>query len=213
VQGLIELGIEDSAIKCQALKTSFYGTGLEGLAEAAMSEIRRLPWVAAASAKTSTNRASSTESDRHVELERMLRRFDRFVRQLGRRHDGRDSFPISDEYDIQDLVHALLRCFSDDVRPEEVVPTYAGASSRMDFLLKAERAVIEVKVASDKLRDKQIGEQLIVDIRRYQAHPDCRSLLCIVYDVGSHIRNPMGLENDLSGKHGALDVRVIVTPQ
>lgn len=213
VEGLLELSIEDSAIKCQALKTSFYGTGLDGLSEAAMSEIRRLPWVAAAVAKPTPTRTSGAESERRSDIVRALRRFDRFVRQLGRRHDSREPIAIRDEYDAQDLIHALLRCLSDDVRPEEVAPTHAGASSRMDFLLKAERTVVEVKVASEKLRDKQIGDQLIIDIQRYQAHPDCKSLVCVVYDAGSHIRNPVGLETDLSGRQGDLDVRVIVTPQ
>jgi REase_DpnII-MboI len=32
---------------------------------------------------------------------------------------------IKDEYDVQDLLHAILRAFFDDVRPEEFVPSYA----------------------------------------------------------------------------------------
>jgi hypothetical protein len=143
----------------------------------------------------------------------MLERFDRFARQLARRYDGRPPFPMSDEYDVQDALHALLRSLTDDVRAEEVTPSYAGASSRMDFLLKQHDVVVEAKLASERLKDKQIGEELIVDIQRYQAHPHCKSLICLVYDPNGVIRNPAGLENDLSGRNGSLDVRVLVVPK
>lgn len=83
----------------------------------------------------------------------------------------------------------------------------------MDFLLKSEKIVIETKISSAKLRDRQIGEQLIIDIKRYQAHQNCETLVCFVYDPDGYIRNPKGLENDLSGKHNNVDVHVLVVPQ
>jgi hypothetical protein len=105
-----------------------------------------------------------------------------------------------------------LRAYFVDVRPEEAAPSCAGASSRLDFLLKEEKSVIEVKFAKKTLRDKQIGEQLFIDINRYQAHPDCNALYCLVYDPERSIRNPAGLERDISGKHGELTVAVVVVP-
>ncbi|HEV2495658.1 MAG TPA: hypothetical protein VG204_21575 [Terriglobia bacterium] len=146
-------------------------------------------------------------------LEPVLRRFHVVARQLSRRRDDRTTLTIEDEYDVQDLLHAILRGLFDDVRPEEATPSYAGGSSRMDFLLKSEKTVVETKMASVKLRDKSIGEQLIIDIKRYQTHPDCRRLVCFVYDPNGDIKNPEGLEKDLSGKHGDLEVRVIVAPR
>ena len=68
-------------------------------------------------------------------LEYLIQRFHQVVRQLKHRHDDRETLVIRDEYDVQDLLHALLRTLFDDVRPEEHTPSYAGASSRMDFLL------------------------------------------------------------------------------
>jgi hypothetical protein len=119
---------------------------------------------------------------------------------------------VNDEYDVQYILHALLRGLFADVRAEEVSPSYAGASSRLDFLLKDEQVVIETKMASASLKDKQIGEQLIVDIERYQTHPDCKSLICFVYDPENCIRNPVGMENDLRRKSEKLDVIVFVVP-
>ena len=80
----------------------------------------------------------------------------------------------------------------------------------MDFLLKSEQIVIETKFATDSLRDKRLGEELMVDIARYQSHPDCKRLVCFVYDPEGSLKNPAGLEADLSRVHGKLEVKVIV---
>lgn len=142
-----------------------------------------------------------------------MKRFHIISTQLKRRYNSRETLKISDEYDVQDLFHALLKIYFDDVRPEEYSPSRGGASSRLDFLLKNEKIVIEVKMASDKLTDKKIGEQLIIDIERYREHPDCDTLICFVYDPDMHIRNPTGLEKDLSRKEGSLEVVVMVAPK
>lgn len=113
---------------------------------------------------------------------------------------------------MQGLLHALLKTIFDDVRPEENSPSYAGASSRIDFLLKNEKIVIEVKISTPSLKDKTIGEQLIIDMKRYQAHPDCKTLVCFVYDPDGHIKNPIALENDLSGKQDNINVHLVVVP-
>lgn len=72
-------------------------------------------------------------------LTRICDRFHSVSRQLRQRHSARPTLDISDEYDVQDFLHALLRLFFDDVRAEEWTPSYAGQSARMDFLLKNER--------------------------------------------------------------------------
>ena len=85
---------------------------------------------------------------------------------------------MKDEYDVQDLLHALLRIFFKDIRPEEWVPSYAGSSSRMDFLLHQEEIVIEVKMTRDGLKQKELVDQLLIDIARYEKHPGCKTLIC-----------------------------------
>ena len=175
--------------------------------------LERLPWVGSLK-KADTKKAQGVELVPVLfQLERLLTRFYLVARQLECRYNNRETLRIDDEYDVQDLLHALLKTMCDDVRPEDVAPTRAGASSRVDFLLKTERIVVEVKMASFKLQDKQIGEQLIVDIERYKSHPDCSTLFCFVYDPGHHIANPVGLETDLSRKHDNLAVRVLVIPR
>ena len=119
---------------------------------------------------------------------------------------------ITDEYDVQDLLNAILRLHFEDVRPEEWTPSYAGGNNRMDFLLKNEEISIEVKMTRNGLKDKELGEQLIIDIAKYKAHPNCKTLYCYVFDPDGHIRNPRGLENDLTKEHDGLDVKVYIRP-
>jgi hypothetical protein len=132
-----------------------------------------------------------------LQINKLLTRFHVVAQQLKKRHAGRDSLRITDEYDVQDLIHALLRIEFDDIRPEEWTPSYAGKCARMDFLLKKQRTVIEVKMTRDKLTDKEIGDELLVDLVRYMNHPDCSTLICFVYDPDQLINNPAGLKHDL----------------
>lgn len=209
ITGLCEVTV-GGGVKISLQKTSFYNYGITQLHEALVDSLGKISWLEKPPKKGS---GGSSDTRTTVPLEPVLRRFHVIARQLRRRHDDRTTLTIDDEYDVQDLLHAILRGLFDDVRPEEGTPSYAGGSSRMDFLLKNEKTVVETKMASAKLRDKSIGEQLIVDIKRYQTHPDCRRLVCFVYDPSGDVKNPEGLEKDLSGKHGDLEVRVIVAPR
>ena len=147
-----------------------------------------------------------------VKLEKLLTKFHIVSQQLRERHDNRATLVIKDEYDVQDLLHALLRIEFEDVRSEEWTPRYAGSSTRMDFLLKQEKIVVEIKKASTTLREQKIGEQLILDIAHYKNHPDCKTLFCFIYDPDSTIRNRRGLIDDLEGGTNGLTVRVIIEP-
>lgn len=150
-------------------------------------------------------------ANENVEL--IINRFHQVCRQLSHRYSNRSTLNINDEYDVQDLFHALLKLYFDDVRPEEYTPSYAGAASRTDFLLKKEQIIIELKKSRSSLRAKQVGEQLIVDSQRYQAHPDCKRIICFVYDPEGFIANPKGIENDLSKEMNGIPVSVFIRPE
>jgi hypothetical protein len=146
-------------------------------------------------------------------VELICLRFHYVARQLRSRHADRETLSIEDEYDAQDLFHALLKLHFDDVRAEEWVPSYAGGSSRIDFLLKGEQLVVELKKTRTSLSDKSIGEQLIIDATRYRAHSDCKALICFVYDPEGRVGNPVGLERDLESMPIGIKIRVIVAPK
>jgi len=143
-------------------------------------------------------------------LKNLLDKFHEVVKQLRNRYKGRNTLDVSDEYDVQDLLHALLKLHFDDIRKEEWTPSYAGGSARMDFLLKAEKTVIEVKKTRVGLGDKELGNQLIEDKARYQSHQDCKKLICFVYDPEGRIVNPKGIQNDLNLNTDNFIVEIII---
>lgn len=159
-----------------------------------------------------TIKPNQTDTNHEAILDNLFNHFNAFARQLQRRYNNRATIKIEDEYDVQDLLHALFRLHFDDVRPEEWAPSYAGGSKRMDFLLKGAEIAVEVKKTREGLKDKEIGEQLTIDIANYKGHPDCKILYCFVYDPDGMIRNPRGLENDLQARNKDFPVKVYIRP-
>lgn len=145
-------------------------------------------------------------------LEQLFNRFHKVARQLRTRHNDRNTINISDEYDVQDLLNALLQIFFDDIRPEEWTPSYAGSAVRMDFLIKDIDTVIEVKKTRKSMTAKDLGEQLIIDIEKYQEHPNCKQLICFVYDPEGLLGNPSGIKNDLESRHKDF-LKVYIKPE
>jgi len=149
-----------------------------------------------------------SEIDAVGNIKKICEKFHAVAIQLKKRHGNRKILEIENEYDVQYLLHALLKIYFDDVRPEDYVPEYAGSASRIDFVLKNEKIAIEVKKTRKNLTDKEIGEQLLIDIARYDQHPACKTLICFIYDPEERIENPRGLENDLNQKSNN-DINVI----
>jgi len=142
----------------------------------------------------------------------LAQHFHGVARQLRQRRESRPTLDVGDEYDVQDLFHALLTIHFDDIRKEEWTPSYAGGSARMDFLLPEIETVVEIKMTRPTLSTKQLGEQLIVDIAKYRQHPGCRTLFCLVYDPDGRIANPRGVENDLKENNDQIVVNVMIVP-
>lgn len=154
---------------------------------------------------------SDTKSPIQI-IENLCDRFHLVARQLRERYNERETIDIQDEYDVQDLFHALLHLEFEDIRPEEWVPSNAGKSTRVDFLLKPERIVVEIKKTRKGLGAKELGSQLIEDIHRYTSHPDCDALVCFVYDPDGRVANPRGLESDLNKDTDELVVQTYIRP-
>jgi len=156
-----------------------------------------------------SERSGLGETAAHV-VEAACRRLPLAIRSMQRRYADRTPIVITDEYDVQDLLRTILVVMFEDVRPEEWTLSYAGGPLRMDFLLKREQLVIETKVTRSGHDARSIRDELAVDLLRYQAHPDCKILVCLVYDREGLIDNPRGFEQDVTGAQGNITVRVAV---
>ncbi len=207
ISAFINIIIRSGSIQYGIEKTSFHGYGIEALFSVISNAVERAGY------KNKDNKSEKKESSTIDILLQIFEKFHISAIQLSKRHDNRQTLNINDEYDVQDYLHALLKIYFNDIRPEEHTPSYAGASSRIDFLLKDEKILVEVKFATTKLKDNKIGEELIIDTERYKNHPDCESLFCFVYDPNFNIKNPYGLEKDLSGKKDKMDIKVFIYPK
>lgn len=147
-------------------------------------------------------------------LEFVVRGLRRAMHPLTHRRKSSQPLSFSSEYDVQDLLHALLRPWISDIRPEEFTPSYAGSSTRMDFLLPAHSLVIETKIVRDRAHARRVGDELIIDIEHYRRHPKCRALWCVIYDPDHLVTNAEGLRSDLQGTRatpdGEVDVKIFV---
>lgn len=143
----------------------------------------------------------------------LCRRFPLFAERLRIRQRQRTPFDIKDEYDVQDLLHAILKLHFDDVRPEEFTPSYAGSSSRVDFHLPKERIVVEAKMTRSNLGQRDVADELIIDANRYRTVLGVETLICLVYDPEKRCQNPTALERDVEASGAHLRVRAIVCPQ
>ena len=156
-----------------------------------------------------TANASTKPTEIEEVVQVLVKGLPRAMHPLTHRRKNAQVLLFSNEYDIQDLLHALLRPWVADIRPEEFTPSYAGSSTRMDFLLPAHRLVIELKFIRDRTHAKKVGAELIVDIEHYRKHPKCQILWCVVYDPNHYLTNAEGLCSDLSGKRSSQDGELV----
>ncbi|MFI5224332.1 MAG: hypothetical protein ACHQX3_08860, partial [Nitrospirales bacterium] len=149
-----------------------------------------------------------------VELVRVLcSRFHSVARQLRLRGEYRATVSVEDEFDVQDLLHALLRIQFDDIGTEEWTPSYAEGAPRTTFLLNDNRLAVLVKKTRNGLTAKDLTEQLRIDTERYRTKSRCTSLLCFIYDPEGRIGNPRALETSLTTVSDSLTIDVLVAPK
>jgi hypothetical protein len=155
-------------------------------------------------------RVPSKSSEIDVLLEILVKGLRRAMHPLTHRRKGAQPLHFSSEYDVQDLLHALLRPWVADIRPEEFTPSYAGSSTRMDFLLPKYKIVIELKFVRDRQHGRKIGDEIIIDTDHYRRHPDCAELWCVLFDPEHFLVNAEGLKNDLEGEKSDKDRKIKV---
>jgi DpnII restriction endonuclease len=146
-------------------------------------------------------------------LEKLFDRFHQVVRQLRSRHRGRPTLDVEDAADIRDLTRALLAIYFDNIDTGEWTPSYA-AEALTDFLLPDAGTVICVKKSGEKVRHRQIEEQVLADIAHYREKPGYHQLVCFVYDPGGMVAYPTSLETYLETlSDEKFKVKVFINPK
>ena len=89
---------------------------VKGVVVSALARVRRNPLAL----KTAALAARSNGAIDPDVVVRLAERLHAVVRQLRERREERPTLDVGDEYDVQDLVHALLTIHFDDIRKEEM---------------------------------------------------------------------------------------------
>lgn len=105
---------------------------------------------------------------------------------------------IEDEYDVQDLLHAVLRAYLKYSVQEDPLQKVAGTrSGRADISIEDLGVLIEIKYAYGPDDQKRIFDDFSQDLVLYAAWQPLETLLFVIYN-SSDLRDPESLEK-LSG--------------
>jgi len=119
-----------------------------------------------------------------------LRRFHSAARALANRpreEKRAKSYVIEDEYDVQDLLFAMLKPIIADLEREDPVSKTAGDSGRVDLSSRSLGLVIEVKFPKSEGRAREIPRECSERIVLYSRWPELRHLVFFVYDPSCRI--------------------------
>jgi hypothetical protein len=119
-----------------------------------------------------------------IELaERVCARVGKAARSLTSRRATKRSFELSDEYDVQDLLHALLRAFFKYPVTENPVSKSAGpVSTRADLCIQELGLIVEVKFVRTQRDQKRIEKELAEDLVFYTAWDPLKYLFFVIFN-------------------------------
>lgn len=128
-------------------------------------------------------------------VERVCRRLPQVARILSTRsRKGKVAYEITDEYDVQDLLHATLRAYLKYSVQEEPLPKVAAAKSgRADLSIEELGVLIEVKYVHRAEDQKRLFEEYSQDLVLYAQWPHLKTLIYLVYN-SADLRDPEALE-------------------
>jgi hypothetical protein len=150
---------------------------------------------------------ASAALDPLAEIETAVRRLPRVAAALRNRHADRPAFSVRDEFDLEDLLRALLPLYADEVRPESRTPSYAAAT-RTDLLLPALDLAVVVKQTGSAVRTP-LAEQWAEDLLYYErrGYP---VVMGVVADPTGSLPDAREWETAWSRVEGPVRLRVVI---
>lgn len=130
----------------------------------------------------------------------LCQRLPNAARILATRDRARAPFVISHEYDVQDLLHAVLRAYLKYSVHEEPLGKVGGAkSSRADVAIEDIGTIVEVKFVRGPKDQQRLVEEFAQDLLLYAKWPHLRHFIYLVYN-SADLRDPEALMR-LEGDH------------
>ena len=146
-------------------------------------------------------------------LRKVCLRFHSVARQLRLRKDYRATLEVEDDYDLQDLLCALLKVEFDEVGVEEWTPPYTAGEPRTTLFLNRDQIAVVAKKTRAGLTAKELADQVVADSAYYRAQDKCAILFCFIYDPEGRIGSPKRLETNLTSVSERCTVEVLVAPK
>lgn len=117
-------------------------------------------------------------------VERICTRLPQVARILAKRsRKGKLPYEISDEYDVQDLLHGVLRAYIKYSVQEDQLPRVAAVkSSRVDISIEELKVLIEIKYVYGPEDQKRIFEEYSQDLVLYATWPHLETLIYLIYN-------------------------------
>lgn len=182
-------------------------------ASASALDIQSMVSEAAPSSVVESALDSAIDQDPLHLIRKVCHRFHTVARHLRLRKDYRPTLEVDDDYDLQDLLCALLKVEFDEVATDEWTPPYSGGASRMTLLVNRDRIAVVAKKTRSGLTTKELADQVAVDSAYYQAQGRCSTLFCFMYDPEGRIGSPKRLETTLTGASEHCRIEVLVAPK
>ncbi|MBX3305757.1 MAG: hypothetical protein KF751_06840 [Nitrospira sp.] len=146
-------------------------------------------------------------------IRKVCQRFHSVARHLRLRKDYRPTIEVDDEYDLQDLLCALLKVEFDEVATDEWIPPYTEGASRTTLLVNRDQIAIVAKKTGPGLTTKELTDQVLADAAHYRTQGRCSTLFCFVYDPEGRIGSPKRLETTLTSVSEHCRIEVLVAPK
>jgi hypothetical protein len=147
-------------------------------------------------------------------IERVCERINLSANLLGNRpRKGKSPYTVEDEYDVQDLVHAVIRAFVKNSVQENTISKLGGRSSRADITVEDLGLLIEVKYVRSPNDQSSLVEQLSQDLLLYTKWEPLKTIFFIVFN-SKDLRDPEALEefsniHKVNGKEFRLKVILV----
>ncbi len=128
-------------------------------------------------------------------VEQLCKRLPQVARILAvRSRNGKSPYEVSDEYDVQDLLHAVLRGYLKYSVQEDPLPKVVGAKSgRADISIEELGVLIELKYVHGPGDQKRLFEEYSQDLVLYSKWKPLRHLIYLVYN-SADLRDPEAFE-------------------
>ena len=156
-----------------------------------------------------------TAPDANTELViRVCERLPQAARILASRGQKKKTpFEVKDEYDVQDLLHALLRAYVKySVQEDPIAKVAAAKSGRADLSIEELGVLIEVKYAHGPNDQKRIFEEYSQDLVLYAKWPHLKTPVFLIFNSGD-LKDAEAFEkfsaiHEVNGRR--FDVRVVL---